>query len=251
MKTLLIVVSVIAALSLVGWLGLQIRPRPFPPYAERSADLKTTALPPGLPAPVERFYRALYGEEIPVIETVVVSGRGAMRLGALRVPIRFRFTHEAGRNFRHDIDLTFFGVPVLHGYDTYIDGHGFGKTPGGMEQGPGFDQGSNVSLWAEALTWFPAVLLTDPRVRWEPLDDRTALLIVPFGEQEEVLVVRFDPESGLIQYVEAMKYKSAAGKPVLWINSIWSDEGRPWVRLDVEDTLFNVDVHNYIRANPF
>jgi hypothetical protein len=137
----------------------------------------------------------------------------------------------------------------MNGYDTYLNGHGFGRTPGGVERGQGFDQGSNVSLWAEALNWFPAVLVTDPRVHWEPVDDLTALLVVPFGETEEVLVVRFDPETNLIQYIEAMKYKSAAGKKVLWINSIWSDEGQPWVRLDVEDTLLNVDVHEYIHAD--
>ena len=69
------------------------------------------------------------------------------------------------------------------------------------------------------------------------------------GDKEEVIVVRFDAETNLVQYVEAMKYKSAAGKQVLWINSIWSDEGKPWVRLDVEGKLFNVDVHEYVRDN--
>ena len=46
-----------------------------------------------------------------------------------------------------------------------------------------------------------------------------------------------------------MKYKSAAGKEVLWINSIWSDEGKPWVRLGVENLLFNVDVYDYVRGD--
>ena len=249
MKLLLILLSIMTATLLVGWIGLQIQPKSFPPYSEKSPTPKTITLPAGLPAPVERFYKTVYGENIPVIDTAVVSGRGYMRLAGLRVPIRFRFTHEAGYSYRHDIDLTIFGVPVMKGYDTYLDGHGFVQTPGGAEEGPGIDQGSNVSLWAEALYWFPAVLVTDTRVQWKPVDNFTALLVVPFGEKEEVIVVRFDEETNLVQYVEAMKYKSAAGKQVLWINSIWSDEGKPWVWLDVEDKLFNVDVHEYIRDN--
>ena len=246
MKTILLI---IVALPLIGWLGLQIKPKPFAAYAEESVELKTVPVPAGLPSPVERFYRTVYGENIPVIETAVVSGRGFMRLAGLHVPIRFQFVHEVGQNCRHDIDLTFFGFPVMKGYDTYIDNHGFGKTPGGVEQGPGFDQGSNISLWVEALHWFPAILVTDPRVHWKPVDDLTALLIVPFGAKEEVIVVRFDPETHLLKYAEAMKYKSAVGKKVLWINSIWTDEGKPWIRLAVEDQLFNVDVHDHIRGD--
>lgn len=249
MKLLVIAFCIITALTFLVWMGLQIKPKPFPPYAETLGELKTIPLPSGLPAPVERFYQTVYGDRIPVIETAVVSGRGAMRLGGLNVPIRFRFMHETGNNYRHDIDITFFGVPVMKGYDTYIDGHGFMQTPGGVEEGAGIDQGSNVSLWVEALHWFPAVLVTDARVQWKPVDDLTALLVVPFGAEQEVLVVRFHAETGLVQYAEAMKYKSAAGKQVLWINSIWTDEGKPWVRLDVEDTLLNVDVHDFIRED--
>lgn len=250
MKPILIILSIFATLISIGWLGLQIKPKPFPPYAEKPTVCKTIPLPVGLPAPVERFYKTVYGENIPVIETAVVRGRGSMRLGNLNVPIRFRFTHEAGTTYRHDIDITFFGIPLLKGYDTYIDGRGFMKTPGGIEEGAGIDQGSNVSLWVEALHWFPAILVTDSRVQWKPVDDLTALLVVPFGAKQEALVVRFDADTGLVQYAEAMKYKSAAGKQVLWINSIWMDEGKPWVRLDVEDTLLNVDVHDFIREDP-
>lgn len=247
MKTLLIVLCILIGIVVIGWLGLQIKPKPFPAYAEKASQPKTIPLPSGLPAPVERFYRTVYGENIPIIETAVVSGRGSMRLGVVNVPIRFRFTHETGQSYRHDIDLTFFGFPIMKGYDSYIDGHGIGITPGGIEEGEGFDQGSNVSLWAEALNWFPAVLLTDPRVTWQEVDDQTALLTVPFQGKQEVMVVRFDPETSLVQHIEVMKYKSAVGKKVLWVNGTWADEGSPWIRLDVENTLLNIDVHEYIR----
>ena len=246
-KGLAISASVVAALLTVGWVGLQIAPEPFSALTQTQPPLAVVPLPAGLPAPVARFYRLTYGEQIPIITTAVVRGRGTLRFGGVRVPIRFRFTHEAGQNFRQELDLTWFGLPLFRGYDSYVDGHGRTNLPG-AEEGAGFDQGSSVSLWASALNWFPAILVTDPRVRWEPVDGATALLVAPFGSGKEVLVVRFDPERGKVQYVEAMKYRAETGKQALWINGIWFDDGKPWTQLDVEDVRYNLDVHAHVRA---
>jgi hypothetical protein len=246
MKIIMTISTIVIVLLVVGWIGLQVKPQPFPQYAETNSEIKTTSLPSGLPAPVERFYRKQYGSEIPVIETAVISGRGTMRLFNVNIPIRFRFSHEVGLNYRHYVDLAIFGFPLIKSYETFRDGKGWARTPGGIDQGEGMDQGSNVSLWAEALNWFPAVLLTDDRVQWKPVDDNTALLIVPATTGQEVFVVRFDPERGSAKYVEAIKYKSAIGKKMLWINGTWFEDGRSWIQLNVEDSLFNVDVHDYI-----
>lgn len=245
---LMVTVGILLVIIFLFWVGLRIRPAPFPAFAHQQPNVETVPLPSGLPAPVERFYRVTYGEQVPVINTAVVSGRGSMRLFGLSVPIRFRFAHEAGHNYRHDIDLTFYGLRIMQGFETFIDGKGWARTPGGVDEGAGFDQGSNVSLWAEALNWFPAVLVTDPRVRWQPVDEATALLTVPFGSGQEVLVVRFDPATGTLQHAEAMKYNSASKEKKLWINSVWFHEGSPWIRLEVEDLLLNAEVHDYIRA---
>lgn len=123
-----------------------------------------------------------------------------------------------------------------------------GQDPGRVDEGPGMDQDSNVSLWAEALNWFPAILVTDPRVHWQPINETRALPRVPHGATEEVFVVRFDGDSGMVQYVEAMKYKAVAGQKTLWVNGTWSDEGRPWVHLNVENILLNMDVRPYIKS---
>lgn len=88
MRILWWVIVSLAAIAVVGWLGLQVRPSPFPPHAERTPALRTVPLPVGLPAPVERFYRTVYGDQVPVIETVVIKGRAKMTIG-ITLPARF------------------------------------------------------------------------------------------------------------------------------------------------------------------
>lgn len=251
MKTILIILCILVILLLLGWLGLQVKPRSFAPFPQEQPELKTIPLPADLPAPVERFYRARYGDTIPVIDTAVISGRGTLKLGGIPLPIRFRFVHEAGKNFRSDIDMTFFGMPIMHAYELYLDGHGRGVTPGGVNENEAwFDQSANIRMWAEVIDWFPSALLTNPKVQWEPIDENTALLVVPLGESQDHLIVRFDLLNNTVAYIEAMKYKSADAK-VLWINGIWMDDGKRWLTMNVEEILFNADVHEYIREqNP-
>ncbi len=74
MTIVLVAFLVIAGLLLVDWLGLQFKPGPFGPFPEKTPRLKTIALPAGLPPPVERFYRSVYGNDVPVIDTVVIKG---------------------------------------------------------------------------------------------------------------------------------------------------------------------------------
>ena len=255
------------AITLIGWLGLQIKPASFPAFPQKTGAIKTVPLPKGLPAPVERFYRKLYGENIPVITSAVVTGRAEVRpAGPLTFPARFRFTHEAGKSYRHYIEATVFGFPLMQVNERYLDGRGYGETPFGIDEGPQVDQGANLGLWSESM-WFPSIYLTDPHVRWEPVDDVTARLIVPFEQSQEIYIVRFNPDTQLIDWFESMRYhNSASPAKTLWLNhtlewgalngqltnltgsAIWMDDGKPWAIFHVEDIVFNVDVSEYIRA---
>src|SRR5687768_12841864 len=78
-KALTITGSILAALAGLGWTGLQIQPAAFPPVAQPSAPLETMPLPADLPAPVTRFYRHIYGAQVPMIRSAVISGRGTLR----------------------------------------------------------------------------------------------------------------------------------------------------------------------------
>jgi hypothetical protein len=252
LQILLMLGSVVAFLGLVGWVGLQVKPAPFPAVPRSSSQIATVPLPQGLPVPVARFYRAMYGEQIPLIRTAVISGRGWMRppgLFGLKFPIRFRFTHVAGQDYRHYIEVTLFGLPVMKVNEYYVDEKERMVMPWGVdENNPKLDQAGNLGMWAESLMWLPSLLVTDPQVRWEPIDEATALLVVPFGETQERFVVRFDPANGKVLYWEAMRYRNGLGDKILWINGTWLDQGRPWVNFVTEQVVYNVTVDTALTA---
>ena len=266
MKILLTFVGAFVVLVLLGWLGLRIKPAPLPAFPQQTGELRTVPLPKDLPAPVERFYHQLYGENVPIVDSFVVTGRAKMRIMGITFPARFRFTHIAGRDYRHYIETTIFGLPLMKVNEHYLDGKSRLELPFGVEEGPKVDQGANLGLWAESL-WLPSILITDPRARWEPIDEETALLAVPFGEKEQRFVARFDPETGMLHFLESMRYKGTdSERKTLWINevlqwgsvdgnttpavsaAIWFDEGTPWAVFTVEDIRYNVDVEDYIHA---
>jgi len=263
-----IVVTVIigiAATMGTGWLGLQVQPKPFSAYPEQTPTLESVDLPADLPAPVARYYRTTIGDQIPVIESAVIAGRGRLRIKGITFPARFWFTYVAGQSYRHYIEATIFGWPVMKVRERYLDGRARMELPVGViENEPKIDMAANLGLWAESV-WLPSILITDPRVRWEAIDDTTARLIVPFGEEEDTLTVTFDPQTGLICATEAMRYREATdeakipwrNEPLGWrkfhdlmipspATTTWLDEGTPWAMWTVEEVEYNVDISEQI-----
>lgn len=266
MKIAIIVLCSLAILIFIGWLGLKIQPKPFPIFSTESSQLEYLSLPDDLPAPVERFYRQVYGDQIPLIESAVISGHASMRVNGITFPARFRFTHVAGQGYRHYIEATFFGLPIMKVNERYLDGHGRMELPFGVFESPQVDQAANLGLWAESM-WLPAVFVTDPRVHWEAIDEETAILVIPFDEGEQRFIVRFDPQTGLLLLMEAMRYRDAeGGSKTLWLSeartwntvnealipsigaAIWLYEGTPWAIFTVEEITYNLDVTEYIHS---
>jgi len=254
------------------WVGLKVQPKAFPLFPAQIQSSKTTSLPAGLPAPVERFYKIVYGEEIPEIETMVILGRGTLKpFMNITVPARFVFVHDVGKDYRHYFEATIFGIPFLKVNEGYIDGRSFFESPmANINNDPNSNQAANLTLWAEAI-WFPAIWVTDPRVHWEAVDEDTALLYVPFENDEENFLVRFNPETGLIDTMETMRYRDTGGDQpkILWIlhneqrqsmsegngrsvgSAMWLDQGSPWAYFDAEQIFLNVDVSRYVRQSGY
>lgn len=263
------VVAAVTGLLVIGWLGLHVQPAPFPTYRTPSpAAMETAPIPAGLPAPVDRFYRTVYGDEVPVYTSAVLSGRATIApFAGIKMPARYRFIHVAGRDYRHYIEACWFGLPFLKVNERYVDGESLMEIPGiGNDAGPKVEWSANQGMWAES--WqFPALFITDPRVKWLPVDDETAILEVPFKSQRQQFVVRFDPETGLPTWSETMRYQaSTSAEKTLWMtksekwetvqgrltntvgSATWMDDGRPWATFRLEEAQFNVDVSGYVRA---
>jgi len=152
---LVIVVVVVAGIVLLGWVGLQVKPSPFPPLGQNGSQPETVPLPDGLPAPVDRFYRELYGDQVPVIDSAVISGRGRLRIRGITFPARFRFMHRAGETYRHDIETTFFGLKLMKVKEVYENGRARLELPFGVSEGPQVNQGANLALCGGRRSGFP------------------------------------------------------------------------------------------------
>ncbi len=263
MKPVFVVLLVLLGLLLIGWLGLQVKAKPFNLTGFSQGEVKTIPLPEGLPAPVQRFYNTIYPDgQIPVYDSVVITGTGRMRPFGIWLPVRFVIVHNTGTDYRHYFEATWFGLPFLKINEGYVDGKSFFESPmGSYTDDPNTNQAANLALWAEG-GWFPALWVTDARARWQAVDDQTAVLFVPFEEKEESLVMRFDPQTGLVKLTEAMRFRSVGDQnKILWLTYeaagkdgqsvsyvTWLDQGKPWAEMINQTFIYNVDVSEYIRA---
>lgn len=152
--------------------------------------------------------------------------------------------------------------------EAYLQGHARLELPFGvLAHEPKVDQGANLALWGEELLRLPSVLFTDPRVRWEAVDDVTARLVIPFVETGDQFTVTFDAATGLLRRLASPRYRTAsdAAKIPWWIEPLgwqkfgelllplpvaltWQDEGTPWLVMTVEDVAHNVDASASIRS---
>jgi hypothetical protein len=262
MQILAGIVSLIALVLAGGWLGLQIKAERLPTPPAGSPP-KRLPMPDHLPAPALRFARAVYGDDLPDIQSAIVQGRGRLAPFKLPLPARFRFYYDAvGSSHYHDIQVTWFNRPFIRIHARNLEGHAtldLGMM-GRVDNQPHTNRAAVQGYWGEVLAWLPAIALTDPRVRWEAIDDHSARLHLPGLEVEEAFTITFDPETGLLDTLTARRYQSETNpQRWLWRNHAraWGmvdgqrvpvvsqtqwNEDKPWATWEIEHIALNVDV---------
>ena len=101
MHPVFVTILFLVILFALAWLGLQVKPKSFHLPALPKNALETFPIPAGLPAPVERFYKEVYGVQLPLVESAVMAGKGRIRPFGIWLPARFVFVHNAGKDYRH------------------------------------------------------------------------------------------------------------------------------------------------------
>jgi hypothetical protein len=164
----------------------------------------------GLPAPVQRYFRAVLTDGQRIVTGVRLAQSGDFNLGTVadRWASFTATQHFATRapGFVWDARIAMFpGVPVRV-VDAFVGGEGLlrptilGLWSLGTLQGRGeIARGELLRYLAESV-WFPTALLPSEGVEWEPVDDRAAIATLRAGPVGVTMVFRFD-EDGLVQSV--------------------------------------------------
>ena len=192
-----------------------------------------------------------------------------MRIAGVALPFRHQLELRPGRGFYRKMDITWFDIAFLHGLDTCVDGVGVMNTPVGRVDGPKIDQGASIIAWLELLA-VPGVLAENPRVRWEPIDDASARLVVPFGDGEDSLVIGFDPATGAPATARTYRYRDAdsaektgwlatmrdrktvpggMGPIATTVDAQWDGDDRPWATFAYDSAWPNAAVPGYDEAS--
>ena len=188
----------------------------------------------GLPAPVQRYFKAVLKEGQPIIAAVTLEQVGTFNMGETAEqwkPFTAKqrvITQRPG----FDWDARVMMVPgvAVHVHDAYIAGRGSlrGAVLGlisvvNMADTPEMARGELIRFFAEA-PWYPTALLPGQGVRWEAVDERSARATLGDGNIALTLLFRFQ-EDGLIDTVRAeARGRLMGGKTVSapWQGRFWN-----------------------------
>lgn len=200
----------------------------------------------GLPAPVQRYFRAVLREGQPIVASAEVAHAGSFDMGAGNEKWRsFRSTQRVVTRrpgFVWNARIAMMpGLPVRV-HDAYVAGEGllhaalFGLfTVADMRGSPEIAEGELMRFLAES-AWYPTALLPSQGVRWHPVDDGSADATLTDGDIVLTMRFRFD-EAGLIDSVRAESRGRAVdgvSVPTPW-EGRWRDyQWREGMRVPIE-----------------
>jgi hypothetical protein len=185
-------------------LGASVKPSSSTHYDSRELE--------GLPAPVQRYFRAVLKEGQPVVRAVTMEQVGTINMSAKGEQWK-RFTAKqrvitGSPGFLWDARVSMLPGMKVHVADSYIAGRGLlhaamlglftvAEVSGGGE----IARGEFMRFFAEA-PWYPTALLPSQGVQWKAVDAHAANATLADGPLVLTLLFRFN-NAGLIDSVRA------------------------------------------------
>ena len=184
----------------------------------------------GLPAPVQRYFRAVLTDGQPIIAAATIEMAGTINMSATAEQWKPFTSHQrvvtavaGGRpGFLWDAQVDMFpGVPARV-VDSYVAGQGqliakllglftVAKAHGGGE----LARGEFMRYFAET-AWYPTALLPSQGVQWQAAGDASANATLVDGTITLTLLFRFN-EAGLIASVRAESRGAGVGKDMVML----------------------------------
>jgi hypothetical protein len=191
----------------------------------------------GLPAPVQRFFRAVLEPGQPVVAAARLAHAGRFNLGEAAerwVPftsVQRIVTHRPG--FVWDARIAVAPGIAVRVHDAYVAGEGLLHaaalglfTVADLRGGGEVARGEFMRCFAEA-AWYPTALLPSQGVRWEAVDSRSADATMADGALVLTLRFRFG-DDGLVESVRAPSRGRTVGGQV--VPTPWEGRWSGWER---------------------
>lgn len=188
----------------------------------------------GLPAPVQRYFRAVLKEGQPIITAVTIDIAGTFNMSATGEqwkPFTSR-QHVVTRRpgFLWDASIAMLPGVKVRVVDSYIAGKGLLRaTVQGLftvagQRGDGEIARGEFMRWFAEILWYPTALLPSQGVRWEAVGDHSARALLVDGPLSLSLLFRFN-DAGLIGSFRAEARGGMVGDKMVvapW-EGVWSN----------------------------
>jgi hypothetical protein len=201
----------------------------------------------GLPAPVQRFFRAVLVDGQPIVTAVTLEQSGSMDMSDGGAP-RWRPVAATQRvvtrrpGFVWDARFALLPGLAVHVHDAYIAGAGLLRGAVGglvpvvrMDDSPELARGELIRFFAEC-AWYPTALLPSQGVHWEAVDDDSARATLGDGASRVTLTFRFHPDGPIDSVRAEARGRVVAGKAVdtPWEGRFWNYATRGGMRVPLE-----------------
>ena len=184
----------------------------------------------GLPAPVQRFFRAVLKDGQAIVAAVKLSQQGQFNMNELEdkwspfTATQVVTTQRLGFDWDARIQMTPGVNAFVH--DTYLSGEGslhaslLGLfTVAKMSGSPENNQGELLRFFAEAL-WYPTALLPSQGVRWEAIDDNSARATLTDGTTTVSGVFQFNADGTIATFRADARYRDEK-TAMPWSGRFW------------------------------